>query len=155
VSQPQTWSGLQALWRVIKRLIAPVLLGIVGAIIFGFTAAVTTIGGYGFGAIIGVPAGFIAGVILGTRIAPKDIAITFVAAAFAYVSGKWIGTAAGWDEFWPILLGIALYSITALTTLWWVPRYLDSKARSVLAMVLSIGFTLTTFGIFVVKVYQV
>jgi hypothetical protein len=151
----QSWSGLRALWGGIKRVASPLAMGGVGGVIgFAFGALVTACA-WGVGAFPGAAIGAVGGTILGTRMAPRDVANAFVLAAGAMKVGIAVGELQTWDSLVGLLFGAFLYAVVAVTVGAYGPRVMSPRARHRLAVVLSVAFVVVTFGAFVRWIYRV
>jgi hypothetical protein len=129
-------------------------MGVVGSVVGGFTLGMATCYAYGIGLYLGLPVGMLAGIWIGTRMAPRDVAIVFVSAAATVWPAVWFGNSQGWDGFFTTLLALAVYSLTALILAVSIDRLFDKKARYWLAVVLSSTFTVLAFGVFIWSIYR-
>lgn len=153
--QVESWSGLRSLWRGLKRVLSAFALGIVGALIGGFTLGLLTFYVYAIGIYLGLPMGFALGAIVGFRTAAKDVAITFVTATAVLVGTAMYGARSGQDSFLTTLLALAIAAPVALILLFVLPRYVPARVRYGLAVPLSILFTITAFGAWVWRIYTI
>lgn len=155
MSQVESWAGLRALWHGLKRFLAVAALGLVGALIGGLTLGLLTFYVYGIGLYLGLPLGFVFGAIAGSRLAPRDVAITFVTAAGTVTGIGIFGTRAGQDSFLTTIQAMAVAAIVALILLFVLPRYVPPQVRYALAVPMSILFWLVAFGAWVWRIYTV
>ncbi|MGV3618682.1 MAG: hypothetical protein ACO1SV_25445 [Fimbriimonas sp.] len=155
MTAPSNWDGLRSLWKVFRRGLAALALGLMGAAICGYTAGILTIYVYGIGMFLGLPIGFAGGVVCSRRYAARDIAIAFVGSAAAFVLTTWVGSHLEKDSFGLALVALAVYSLVALALLWSVPRVFAWSFRYWLGTVMAVLFVVATFTAYTISVYRV
>jgi|GEM_PF-5695893 len=152
----QSWSGLKALWTAVKRVLTVLAMGIVGAVVLGTAMAILTLFAYAFGYLFGIPLGFVYGAALvGPRIAPRDAAIVFVGSAGVWFTMNQLLQAMGHRPDVGLILGLLACAVTAPILLAIVPRKVSPEIRYSAAVVLTIGFVLSTLIGFAMRVYGV
>src|SRR5438874_1715791 len=113
IDPAQSWSGLRCLWGWVKRIIAVVMLGLVGGMV-GFTiGGVATVFVYGIGAYLGGPIGLALGATTGAKIPVRDAVIVFFACLSALIGVSQYGIAQGWNGFVAFIAACIASSVMA------------------------------------------
>jgi len=80
------WSGLKAIWRILKRVACAFLMSLVAALVFGVTSATVTCYVYMIGLWLGVPFGLLFGAFLGWKMPARDVLVVVGAALLVFLA---------------------------------------------------------------------
>lgn len=150
----EEWSGIRALWSLLKRILSILAMAVFGGLVGGFTLGLATIFCYFIGSYLGFPVGLIAGGLIGSRMEPRNVAIVFVGASAAIWPATLIGNANTWDSYFTFGLALAAYSLVGLLLLMTANRIFDARTRWWLAVVLANTFWIACFVRFLFAIYR-
>ncbi len=147
---------LRGLWRAVVVTAKALMLGAVGAWVFGIAAAVATFYCYMIGVYLGIPLGFLVGVLLSTRVSAADTLFTFgLGFTTLLVLTRVIEVPRNSPEdgflylALPALLG-ALVAVFAFVVKGFVP----SRGKQILGGVLCLCLAVWVIVMFLVRIYR-